>query len=81
MDRVGRRPPIAQRRHRVDRRLQRAGSGRRHGTIQLAHTDDTVRNLYIGGRTAGFIKEQVCKGTLGFLRKEARKPGSYFWLK
>ncbi|CAN5617534.1 FAD-dependent oxidoreductase [soil metagenome] len=55
--------------------------GRSHGTIQLAHTDDTVRNLYIGGRTAGFIKEQVCKGTLGFLRKEARKPGSYFWLK
>ena len=55
--------------------------GRSHGTIQLAHTDDTARNLYIGGRTAGFIKEQVCKGTLGFLRKEARKPGSYFWLK
>jgi NADH:ubiquinone reductase (H+-translocating) len=55
--------------------------GRSHGTIQLAHTDDTVRNLYIGGRTAAFIKEQVCKGTLGFLRKEARKPGSYFWLK
>lgn len=55
--------------------------GRSHGTIQLAHTDDTVRNLYIGGRTAAFIKEQVCKGTLGFLRKEARKPGSYFWIK
>jgi NADH dehydrogenase FAD-containing subunit len=55
--------------------------GRSHGTIQLAHTDDTVRNLYIGGRTAGFIKEQVCKGTLSFLRREARKPGSYFWLK
>lgn len=55
--------------------------GRSGGTIQLAHTDDSVRNLYIGGRTAAFIKEQVCKGTLGFLRKEARKPGSYFWLK
>ncbi|AQA06175.1 FAD-dependent oxidoreductase [Mycobacterium sp. MS1601] len=55
--------------------------GRGGGTIQLAHTDDTVRNLYIGGRTAAFLKEQVCKGTLGFLRKEARKPGSYFWVK
>lgn len=55
--------------------------GRSHGTIQLAHTDDTVRNLYIGGRAAGFIKEQVCRGTLGFLRKEAGRPGSYFWLK
>ncbi|WP_197378398.1 NAD(P)/FAD-dependent oxidoreductase [Mycolicibacterium mengxianglii] len=55
--------------------------GRTHGTIQLAHTDDTVRNLYIGGRTAGLIKEQVCRATLSFLGKEARKPGSYFWLK
>lgn len=55
--------------------------GRAGGTIQLAHTDDTVRNLYIGGRTAAFIKERVCRGTLGFLRKEARKPGSYFWLR
>ncbi|MGB3482679.1 MAG: FAD-dependent oxidoreductase [Mycobacterium sp.] len=55
--------------------------GRDGGTIQLAHTDDTVRNLYIGGRAAAFIKEQVCKGTLSFLRKEAQKPGSYFWLK
>jgi len=55
--------------------------GRGAGTIQLAHTDDTVRNLYLGGRTAAVIKEQVCRGTLGFLRKEARKPGSYFWIK
>lgn len=55
--------------------------GRGHGTIQLAHTDDTPRNLQIGGRTAAFIKEQVCRGTLSFLRREARKPGSYFWIK
>ncbi|WP_395310171.1 FAD-dependent oxidoreductase [Mycobacterium sp. AMU20-3851] len=55
--------------------------GRDGGTIQLARTDDTVIRLYIGGRTAALIKEQVCRGTLSFLRKEARKPGAYFWLK
>ena len=37
--------------------------------------------LYIGGRTAATIKEAVCKGTVSFLRREARKPGSYFWIK
>ena len=55
--------------------------GRRGGTIQIARTDDTPIRLYIGGRTAAAIKEQVCRGTLSFLRKEARKPGAYFWLK
>ena len=37
--------------------------------------------LYIGGRAAATIKEAVCKGTISFLAREARKPGSYFWLK
>jgi NADH:ubiquinone reductase (H+-translocating) len=55
--------------------------GRGAGTIQIARTDDTPLPLYIGGRTAAAIKEAVCKGTVGFLRREARKPGSYFWLK
>lgn len=55
--------------------------GRDGGTIQLARTDDTPIPLYIGGRAAALIKEQVCKGTLSFLRKEARRPGAYFWLK
>ncbi|MCK0172847.1 NAD(P)/FAD-dependent oxidoreductase [Mycolicibacterium sp. F2034L] len=55
--------------------------GRDAGTIQLARFDDSVLPLYIGGRVAATIKEQVCKGTLAFLRKEARKPGTYFWLK
>jgi NADH dehydrogenase FAD-containing subunit len=55
--------------------------GRKAGTIQLAHLDDRVMPLYISGRTAASIKEAVCKGTISFLRKEARKPGSYFWLK
>ncbi|MGW0159334.1 NAD(P)/FAD-dependent oxidoreductase [Mycobacterium sp. NPDC003323] len=55
--------------------------GRTGGTIQIARTDDTPIRVYIGGRTAALIKEQVCRGTLSFLRKEARKPGAYFWLK
>jgi hypothetical protein len=55
--------------------------GRNAATIQLAHFDDRVIPLYIGGRTAAMIKETICKGTVGFLAKEARKPGSYFWLK
>ena len=55
--------------------------GRKAGTIQLARTDDTALPLYIGGRAAALIKEAVCKGTISFLAREARKPGSYFWLK
>ena len=55
--------------------------GRKAGVIQLAHLDDRAMRLHIGGRAAASIKEAVCKGTIGFLAKEARKPGSYFWLK
>ncbi|BBX00745.1 FAD-dependent oxidoreductase [Mycolicibacterium moriokaense] len=55
--------------------------GRTGGLIQLARFDDAVIPLHIGGRTAAKIKEAVCKGTVTFLQKEARKPGSYFWIK
>ena len=55
--------------------------GRTGATIQIARTNDVVLPLYIGGRTAAMIKEAVCKGTVSFLRREARKPGSYFWIK
>ena len=55
--------------------------GRTYGTVQLAHTDDRPIRAYIGGRTAAFIKEQVCRFTVTSLRREAGKPGSYFWLK
>jgi NADH dehydrogenase len=55
--------------------------GRKAGTIQLAHTDDRAVPLYIGGRAAAQIKEAVCKGTVSALAREARKPGSVFWLK
>jgi NADH dehydrogenase FAD-containing subunit len=55
--------------------------GRNAGLIQLAHLDDRVMRWHIGGRAAASIKETVCKGTISFLSREARKPGSYFWLK
>jgi NADH dehydrogenase len=55
--------------------------GRKSGAIQLAHLDGRVLPLYLGGRPAATIKEAVCKGTVAFLAREARKPGSYFWLK
>jgi NADH:ubiquinone reductase (H+-translocating) len=55
--------------------------GRAHGTLQLARTDDTPINVFVGGRAAASIKEAICNATLRGLRREATKPGSYFWLK
>jgi NADH dehydrogenase len=55
--------------------------GRAHGTLQLARTDDTPVNVVVGGRSVASIKEAVCKATLWAIRREAVKPGSYFWLK
>lgn len=55
--------------------------GRGGGTIQLARTDDTALPLYVGGKAAAAVKEAICKGTVNALRKEARKPGAYFWIK
>ena len=55
--------------------------GRAHGTVQLARTDDIPVNVVVAGRSAASIKEAICKGTLWAIRREATKPGSYFWLK
>ncbi|WP_349270892.1 dehydrogenase [Mycolicibacterium parafortuitum] len=55
--------------------------GRGAGTVQIQHKDDTPRNLYIGGRTGAFVKEQVCRFTVKWLAAEARKPGTYRSLK
>jgi NADH dehydrogenase len=55
--------------------------GRGHGTLQFSHTDDSPVNLALGGRTTAAIKERICRGTLWAIRREAAKPGSYFWLK
>jgi NADH:ubiquinone reductase (H+-translocating) len=55
--------------------------GRSLGTFQVQHTDDTPRRLYIGGRLAAVIKEQVCRATVSYIAREGRKPGSYLWLR
>ena len=55
--------------------------GRKSGTLQFAHKDDTAVNLYFTGRMVASVKEAVCKGTLWALRREATKPGSAFWFK
>ena len=55
--------------------------GRGHGTLQFARTDDTPVDVALGGRTVASIKEAICKGTLWGIRREAAKPGSYFWIK
>ncbi|MBU9766524.1 FAD-dependent oxidoreductase [Mycobacterium sp. TNTM28] len=55
--------------------------GRHAGTVQLCHSDDSPRRAYLGGRTGAFVKEQVCRATVTFMRKEGLKPGSYFWFK
>ena len=55
--------------------------GRKSGTLQFAHKDDTAVNLYFTGRMVASVKEAVCKGTLWALRREASKPGSAFWFK
>jgi NADH:ubiquinone reductase (H+-translocating) len=55
--------------------------GRSYGTFQLARTDDTPVNAVVGGRIAASIKEAICKATVWSIRREAAKPGSFFWLK
>ncbi|MEU8899166.1 FAD-dependent oxidoreductase [Nocardia sp. NPDC048505] len=55
--------------------------GRRTGTIQFAHRDDTARNAYLGGRAGAFVKELACKFSVSGIRREARKPGAMRALK
>jgi NADH dehydrogenase FAD-containing subunit len=52
--------------------------GRRAGTFQFAHSDDTASRLYLGGRGGAKLKELVCWGTVKQLALEARWPGSFF---
>jgi NADH:ubiquinone reductase (H+-translocating) len=55
--------------------------GRSYANLQLARTDDTPVNAVLGGRITASIKEAICKATVWSIRREAAKPGSYFWLK
>jgi NADH dehydrogenase FAD-containing subunit len=55
--------------------------GRRIGVYQFAHKTDTAMRLHLGGRPTAKLKEFVCGYTVTLLSNEARKPGSYRWLK
>ncbi|MFI9846596.1 NAD(P)/FAD-dependent oxidoreductase [Nonomuraea sp. NPDC051941] len=55
--------------------------GRHTGIRQLARKDDTAVNLYVGGRMGATIKEVTCNFAVKRIRREARKPGSLFWVK
>lgn len=53
--------------------------GRGHGHVQTVRPDDTARRWALTGRAGGWVKEQVCRMTVGWLAREARRPGSYSW--
>ena len=55
--------------------------GRHAAMRQLARKDDTVVNVYIGGRLGAAIKEKTCKLAVSRIRREAREPGSWAWIK
>ena len=55
--------------------------GRRAAIVQFGRRDDTPVDAYLAGRLAAPLKELICRGTVWSLRREARKPGSAFWLK
>jgi NADH dehydrogenase FAD-containing subunit len=55
--------------------------GRHVGIFQFASKDDTAKRLYVGGRTGAKLKEFICKHTVKQLADEARKPGSFTWIK
>lgn len=55
--------------------------GRKHGIFQVARRDDTPVNVVVSGWIGAPIKEAVCKAAVWSIRREAAKPGSYFWLK
>jgi NADH dehydrogenase len=50
-----------------------------HGHVQTVRPDDTARRWALTGRAGGWAKEQVCRMTVGWLAREARRPGSYAW--
>lgn len=53
------------------------GEGRGH--VQAVRPDDTARPWALAGRAGGWAKEQVCRLTVGWLAREARRPGSFRW--
>jgi hypothetical protein len=52
-----------------------------NANAMVRSVDSSATNVYVSGRVIASVKEAVCKGTISFLAREARKPGSYFWLR
>ncbi|RBQ15490.1 pyridine nucleotide-disulfide oxidoreductase [Spongiactinospora rosea] len=61
--------------------IQCISLGRRDGVIQWVKPDDSPAKLVITGRLGAWVKEQVCRSTVTWLRMERRRPGSYLWPK
>lgn len=59
--------------------LQCLDLGAGHGHVQAVHPDDTARPWALAGRAGGWAKEQVCRMTVTWLGREARRPGSFTW--
>lgn len=53
------------------------GSGR--GRVQFVNPDDSARQLAIGGRAGGLIKETICRMTVRWLTQERVRAGRYSW--
>ncbi|MEV5496597.1 FAD-dependent oxidoreductase [Nonomuraea fuscirosea] len=61
--------------------IQCVSLGRRDGVIQFVRSDDSPVEFILRGRVAAWVKELVCRFTVGSLRLERRRPGSYLWPK
>lgn len=61
--------------------IQCISLGRHDGLIQLVRHDDAPTGMIVSGRAGAWVKELVCRFTLGSLRMERRRPGTYLWPK
>lgn len=61
--------------------LQCVSLGRRDGLVQFVHGDDSPKERILSGRTAAWVKEQICRFTVTALKMERRRPGTYMWAK
>lgn len=49
------------------------------GLVQLTRRDDSVRNIVVTGRLAGWVKRYILDYTVNAIKREKVKPGSYRW--
>ena len=61
--------------------VQCVSLGRRDAVIQPVHADDSPHRTALTGRPAAWVKERVCRFTVGSLRSLRRHPDAYWWPK